>query len=97
MKTHTPGPWDAVDAEGQPQIVSRTNKLIAEVNTVVRFVYGRPDDPQADARLIAAAPELLEALESVTEAFYRESLVEHRGDVMPKVWAAIRKAKGESR
>lgn len=42
-----------------------------------------------------AAPELLEALESVSEAFYRESLIEHRGDVMPKVWAAIRKAKGE--
>ena len=42
-----------------------------------------------------AAPEMLEALEAVSDAFYRESLVEHRGDVLPKVWAAIRKAKGE--
>jgi hypothetical protein len=42
-----------------------------------------------------AAPEMLKALEAVSNAFYRESLVEHRGDVMPKVWAAIRKAKGE--
>jgi hypothetical protein len=66
---HTPGPWDAVEAEGQPQIVSRTNKLIAEVNTVVRFVYGKPDDPEADASLIAAAPEMLEALEAAQQEF----------------------------
>lgn len=40
----------------------------------------------------AAAPDMLEALKAVSDAFYRESLVEHRGDVMPKVWAAIKKA-----
>ena len=69
---HTPGPWDAVEAETGGnlkalQIVSRTNKLVAEVNTVVRFVYGKPDDPEADARLIAAAPEMLEALEAAQQ------------------------------
>jgi hypothetical protein len=40
------------------------------------------------------AREMLETLEAISDAFYRESLVEHRGNVMPRVWAAVKKAKG---
>lgn len=53
---HTPGPWKITAA-------SFTIKAAA-VGTVV---YGNPDNPNrlADARLIAAAPDLLEALKGV--------------------------------
>lgn len=56
MAQHTPGPWKITAA-------SFTIKAAA-VGTVV---YGNPDNPNrlADARLIAAAPDLLEALKGV--------------------------------
>lgn len=71
MTEHTPGPWT----------VSRTKRDILGPDgiEVVAYAYER------DARLIAAAPELLEALESV----------EASGYVFPEVRAAIAKARGK--
>ena len=83
---HTPGPW----RQGK-----NANLWIYSEQRLIVKVCPDSISSGANARLIAAAPDLLEALEAVNEAFHRESLVEHRGDVMPKVWAAIRKAKGE--
>ena len=85
MSKHTPGPWVArpvpnVGLRGHTGYAIDFNE---DQEQVVDFVY-----EEADARLIAAAPDLLEAL---------ESCVEHgsmNGDewVIHKARAAIAKA-----
>jgi hypothetical protein len=100
---HTPGPWKTESfsqAESGESVTLELHANSGYIGTFALELDGNhtPEDVAeflANGRLIAAAPELLEALEAVNEAFHRQSLVEHRGDVMPKVWAAIRKAKGE--
>lgn len=60
--THTPGPWYTMGAGiyiGSPETDD-----IAHIATA--HCYGVPGDPVANARLIAAAPELLAALKVMT-------------------------------
>lgn len=59
-KKHTPGPWVArqVSGVGLPGQVGWAIDFNEDQEQVVDFVY-----QEADARLIAAAPELLKALE----------------------------------
>ncbi|WP_180705361.1 hypothetical protein [Pseudomonas aeruginosa] len=67
MSKHTPGPWVALKAE---QAVHEQDYYIASERGVVGYWKGgkswHDDDKwvltEADARLIAAAPELLDAL-----------------------------------
>lgn len=68
MSKHTPGPWGVDQGyivskhypDGEwPIIAKRTNQSIL------------PENWEADARLMAAAPELLIALKQVTDAFAR--------------------------
>lgn len=58
----TPGPWrvDADIANGGPYVAGAIRSSIGEF---VASVYDNGPNPAADARLIAAAPELLAALE----------------------------------
>lgn len=117
--SHTPAPWVAtqdgsqcvrIDApNGDPTLEHQTWKRIA-------LVYGSEDDPVkgnqvawANARLIAAAPELLAALKSCEavmtetpgEAF--ETVRELTDHELGKLWiavikearAAIRRAEGQ--
>lgn len=62
---YTPGPWSATqDLQMGDQVFVGTNEvLVAEVNTAERHRRKKPEDPHADARLIAAAPELLKCVE----------------------------------
>lgn len=69
MKTeHTPGPWKAEQANG----CDETAMFVTGNGCTVAACYGdwhdqAPDSEQrANARLIAAAPELLEALKNTT-------------------------------
>lgn len=72
MRKHTPGPWVALKAE---QAVHEQDYYIASERGVVGYWKGgkswHDDDKwvltEADARLIAAAPELLEALQAVID------------------------------
>lgn len=59
--THTPGPWYTMGSgvyTGSPQ-----NDDIAHIASA--HCYGVPGDPLANARLIAAAPDMLKALQLV--------------------------------
>lgn len=60
MSEHTPGPW-VCNLE--------TYEISTAISDTVMFAEDRADDPTdedfANARLIAAAPEMLEALEMV--------------------------------
>jgi hypothetical protein len=64
---HTPGPWIRVDQHP----VSYTAVIVApsgEICSLVGgYVHARLAEREANARLIAAAPELLEALEAILE------------------------------
>ena len=82
---HTPGPWE-VDGIGQVIVPARPPawRTLADVYSV----HGDEDQADADARLIAAAPELLAALEDLLP--YLEDC---RMDAGAR--AAIAKAKGE--
>lgn len=55
---HTPGPWHMIDEAGLTYIVNDND------DTVAAIPVDRDDDGTeiSDARLIAAAPEMLEAL-----------------------------------
>lgn len=64
MTQHTPGPWAAEPAiTGEVDIISDAARL--PVCTVPKLHPGRmsPKERQANARLIAAAPQLFEALQ----------------------------------
>lgn len=89
---HTPAPWyKSIDSQATMRITRTTGEVIATLDN-----EQLTSERNANARLIAAAPELLEAL---------ERLVDHRhiavnsiaGKAMglPQAISAIAKAKGE--
>lgn len=59
MSKHTPGPWE----------IERRRSFVTAIGPCVADEYAGSawlDVSEADARLIAAAPELLEALQNLT-------------------------------
>ena len=92
---HTPGPWYALRGQRNISIRYKTgDRLLPMVN--VASVRGQfPTDcpygsSEANARLIAAAPELLEALQFVMAAFG-----EQLSTAFEQAEAAIAKATGD--
>lgn len=64
MSDHTPGPWEAV-LDTSVNHGSIKSPLHESLIAMVDCRYGKIGEPEANARLIAAAPDLLEALEWV--------------------------------
>lgn len=63
-RKHTPGPWDAytgIHDETQAAFVARTEDMLV----VARIPPYETDEAHANAHLIAAAPDLMEALEGL--------------------------------
>ena len=95
--THTPGPWtwgdgkvrsDEVLPLRNPAFLYRENAIIAEVTL-------RDDNShQANARLIATAPELLNALKRLEQAITHPDKAEQFAAV-EAARAAIAKAEGK--
>ena len=90
--SHTPGPWELREGDDEafgPAIYSAGAHDMDPLATVSR-VSRR--DAEADARLIAAAPDLLAALEDVVQMYqpaFDPPFIE-------RARAAIAKAKGEA-
>lgn len=80
MSTHTPGPW-----------FTRHNAKSATVGTASGCIVAKTTD--ADARLIAAAPELLAALKENVRKY--ESADSDEPPYMERARAAIAKAEGK--
>lgn len=61
MSAHTPGPWTLYDDSND----GKTNRIeIAAIGkTVARIYHSAPEEDLPNARLIAAAPELIQELE----------------------------------
>jgi hypothetical protein len=87
MSKHTPGPWyiDPIKAHA-----NGNRRIMAEQCTPVAVV---PDHLVADARLIAAAPDLLTALHEIAEWTDRYTTPGHPISTVAR--AAIAKARGE--
>lgn len=97
---HTPGPWHAKRHE---VIHSDSGFTVAEIFDGIRWIPALDDWQQtidvdvshANARLIAAAPELLEALEGALLCLVENCSGHEEEEVKAKAEAAIRKARGE--
>jgi hypothetical protein len=95
--SHTPGPWkidhdDDIDLPNHVGISAETHSLLAQV------VWKMDDDErspscEANARLIAAAPDLLEALKEMLEMWEDEPL--YGADIASKAYAEIERLEAE--
>jgi hypothetical protein len=95
MNKHTPGPWyytnEGLNAMG---IVEKDGTNIMHMHTLQNSTASR--HMEANVRLIAAAPELLEAAEYVSKLLeYFVVKSEHCELTIDRLHAAIAKAKGE--
>lgn len=88
MSMHTPGPWTVEEYgdEDAPALVIHRDSETRVCFMATPGSYGDPAKIAADASLIAAAPELLEALEAV------ESEIALEGHLQAIVANAIAKA-----
>ena len=89
MKKYTPGPWwvEIGDEDGDyshiwPTIHSESREIVG-----TEGLYGDLEEDKANARLIAAAPELLEALQYLMVASGEQltSAFEQAQEVIAKV------------
>lgn len=90
---HTPGPWTfSAFSFGSPTAPVCHKKIVGPMEDgvsqkLIAEIHMQHDTHEADGALIAAAPEMLEALEAcVTHGYYGSQ---------DKVLAAIQKARGE--
>ena len=87
----TPGPWEALEFS---QHELQTDFAMVKIGKRVHMI-GYSDEDKANAQLIAAAPDLLEALRGMRNAFIGTS-VEVQAEAMRAARAAINKAVGQS-
>jgi hypothetical protein len=96
LSKHTPGPWNWYEHPGRVRLAVRAKGcLVADVVP--------QDAALANAKLIAVAPEMLEALEALVAFHDPDSLRDQKGDpdlrsevegAWARAHAAITKAKG---
>lgn len=98
---HTPGPWEVGQAgTGNVYVPSILHKsanpkpgpglLVRTIATMC--IHGPEDENESNARLIAAAPELLEACKMAVEELGPNSSGDRCWDAFEKLLAAIAKA-----
>ena len=83
---HTPGPWSLYDDSND----GKTNRIeiVAIGKTIAHIYHSVKEEDLPNARMIAAAPELLAALERIAELSYdseatrvaREAIAKARGE-----------------
>ena len=101
MSQHTPGPWMVTLDECKIVRVQDDHTTV-----LVAYLERGFDTQRANACLIAAAPELLEACHRVVEALYPEAeqaagddeehpIIEEHREIINQCRAAIAKAEGQ--
>lgn len=85
--THTPGPWTSYGDQAPQRIVDTRSRDVATVHCSLPVW-------EANARLIAAAPEMLEALRWAYTCLPSEPGEEPTGPLADQIRAAIAKATG---
>lgn len=85
---HTPGPWESINGYIFP--------IKGEKICIMTAMGSKGSEREANARLIAAAPELLEALQSIIEIGKRNTENPKYDGYYDAARAAIAKATGET-
>ena len=94
MSKHTPGPWFAVADKGQTIIrTSRSSAAFSPLAIVKGDKRDTLKDQEANARLIAAAPDLLDALSEIINDGGKFVMT---NETHRKARAAIAKARGDA-
>lgn len=93
MSKHTPGPWRPERDAEELRVYGQRDCLIACVGNA----YSHPADDEANAHVIAAAPDLLEALKGLvadTEEYVRINnlYTEEGGPAIHNHWMVIARA-----
>ena len=95
---HTPGPWIIINKHyvgGKIYRVCASGAMICDVN-LQGGIMGKSDEiPKANAHLIAAAPDLLEACKMVIEFSNDNNIHRFLEIAIPKIEQAIAKAEGK--
>lgn len=97
-KQHTPGPWthghqENSDGSGWRFVCTNTHKFGTDEAEIARLVH--TDNTEANAWLIASAPELLEALQWIAERVCDTASATTCNVARDKARAAIAKATGQ--
>jgi hypothetical protein len=106
--SHTPGPWitETTDngLDGRIEVVDSATEgtVIATLRCrSVRMgikVDDRSEEFAANARLIAAAPELLATLKRITEKVARANAIQHSGgEILPEDWSELYDLESEAK
>ena len=98
MNKHTPGPWRTIESINTTMrtVVGPDfpgQGYIADVN-LCRTNDAQDVDGEANARLIAAAPELLQLVKDMREAFYVKGTRKALLAVMERSKSVMEKAEG---
>lgn len=96
----TPGPWDFGPATNYSGYYIAPRGLLPTLGAVEDgkgiHVFNFPGKTEANARLIAAAPELAEALENLTRVYSSSYSRDVRETAWDKARAALTKARGDA-
>ena len=97
--SHTPGPWATHKTEGNGGNISDRLEIVVpeegRKRTLIASIYGfKTPEGQANARLIAAAPELYEALEAAYLVLTSQKTREY-ADAVTLARAALAKARAD--
>lgn len=94
MSAHTPGPWVVSSVGIGFEVDDRDGNQVAQASQRLSDGRGRSHFPerQANGRLIAAAPDLLAALETIVERYRGSGPVST--DDLARAAHAIAKARG---
>ena len=99
MSTHTQGPWKVThpiqDADADRYIWTQTNPATGHRELIAIIPDAEGDHVSADARLISAAPELLDALRWALDQIDDDLDLDHQA-AMNAARAAIQKATGDA-
>lgn len=95
MAEHTPGPWtiEEYGDDDAPALVIHKDSESRVCFMATPGSHGDPAKIEADAHLIAAAPDLLAALQALADAD-AEDLLDGTSEVWQWASAAIAKAEG---
>lgn len=97
--SHTPGPWSIYETAGNGGNIPARMEVVApeseRAKRLIANIYGfKLPEGRANARLIAAAPELLEALEAAYLVLTSQKTREY-ADAVTLARAALAKARAD--
>jgi len=96
MTTPTPGPWQVLPPLGEGDYSVHSERVTAYGNCYVAVIPNCPHaEAEANARLIAAAPELLKAVQIAYACLRRADTERDENRVVNILLSAIAKAEGE--